>query len=363
MKTTFVAIMAGGIGSRFWPYSREEKPKQFLDILGVGKSLLRLTFERYKKIVPTSNILILTNSKYQKLVLDELPEIDPGNILSEPVRKNTAPCVAYAAFKVYEKDPNAKLIVSPADHFIANQEAFSESIEKAIENVESTNGLLTLGIMPSRPDTGYGYIQFNSGKEKSTINEVYPVKTFTEKPDQKLAKQFIDSGDFLWNSGMFIWKAKTIVKAFRDHLQEVYDAFARDTDKYNSDGEIEYVKEAFEMCPNISIDYGILEKASNVYVQPVDFDWTDLGTWNSLYHNIESDYYKNVHIRSKNAIMHDSSGNLISIPDKKLLLARGLKDYIIVDTEDALLICPISEEQSVKKMVSEAKRQDFDKYF
>ena len=358
MKNTYVAIMAGGIGSRFWPKSRYQFPKQFLDILGVGKTLLQSTYDRFLKICPQENIYILTNENYRPIVQEQLSGINNANILGEPMRKNTAPCVAYFSHKIYATDPDANMIVSPADHLVMHEDKFVDVMKKAIEFADSHDALITLGIRPTKPNTGYGYIQYI---EESEQNGMYKVKTFTEKPSLKIAKTFIKSGDFLWNSGIFIWNLKTIQEAFKQNLPEIYDIFGDGKKFYNTENEPAFVNKAFSMCSNISIDYGIMEKADNVYVMPANFGWSDLGTWASLYENYEKDYLSNA-VSGKNVIIHDAADCMVMAPDNKLVILQGLKDFIIVDTEDVLLIFHKSQEQEIKQIVSEVKRSKGDKY-
>ncbi|MBI1342135.1 MAG: mannose-1-phosphate guanylyltransferase [Terrimonas sp.] len=354
----YVAIMAGGIGSRFWPMSRTNYPKQFLDILKTGKTLIQQTFDRYRKMVPLENIYVITSQEYIHLVKEQLKDIPHENILGEPSRKNTAPCIAYISFKLIQKDPNANLIVAPSDNLILENDEFFKTAERALDFVSHINALLTIGIKPTYPNTGYGYIQHES---LQAAPEVYKVKTFTEKPNLELAKTFLASGDFLWNAGIFIWKIKNVITAFEKYLPEMYEVFAAEKDKFNTPGEQAAIEAIYPQCTNISIDFGIMEKADNVYVIPASFSWSDLGTWNSAWDNMEKDYLGNA-VAGENVMVIDATKCVVSAPDKKLVLLQGLDDYIIVDTQDVLLICKKEKEQEIKEFVSEVKRNKGDKY-
>ncbi|MCH5599934.1 mannose-1-phosphate guanylyltransferase [Niabella ginsengisoli] len=334
-KNQYVAIMAGGIGSRFWPKSRTNFPKQFLDILGTGKTLIQSTFSRYSKVVPVENIFVVTSEDYTDIVKEQLPDIPVENIVAEPFRKNTAPCIAYIAFKIYEKDPDAVMIAAPADNHIPDEEKFAEVMIKALDFVAHINAITTVGIMPTHPNTGYGYIQH---AETEVAPGIYKVKTFTEKPNMELAKTFIESGDFLWNSGIFTWKCKTIINAFEQHLPEVYELFYSEKEKFNTPEEKKMIESVYSQCPSISIDFGIMEKANNVYIIPASFSWSDLGTWNSAHANMEKDYFDNA-VAGKDVMVFDTHDCVIHTSNKKLVLVQGLEDYIIVDTEDVLMIC------------------------
>ncbi|MCB0507816.1 MAG: mannose-1-phosphate guanylyltransferase [Bacteroidetes bacterium] len=357
-KNNFVCIMAGGIGSRFWPASRTEKPKQFLDILGTGKTLIQTTFDRFLKICPKENIFILTHSDYIGLVKEQIPSIEDVQILTEPARKNTAPCIAYAAFKINKINPDANIIVAPSDHIILQEDAFINIANTALEFVAKNDALCTLGIRPTRPDTGYGYIQYF---EKETSSGIHKVKTFTEKPIKEVAQQFIESGDFLWNAGIFIWNVKSILASLEKNLLEVYDAFSEAEKDILTNKETEAIEKAFITCPSISIDYGILEKANNVYTLPSSFGWSDLGTWASLYVEKEKDYFKNA-VNGKNVVVYESTNNIINVPTKKLVVIQGLENYIVVDTDDVLLICNKDEEQRIKEFTHDIKMNKGDKY-
>lgn len=354
----YVAIMAGGIGSRFWPMSRTNHPKQFLDILGTGKTLIRETFERYGKIVPPENIYIVTSQEYVDKVQQELPELPAGNILAEPSRKNTAPCIAYIAFKLQQKNPDALMMVAPADHLIQDEAGFADTASRAFSFVDTVNALVTIGIKPSHPNTGYGYIQHEA---QEAAPGVYQVKTFTEKPNLELAKTFLASGDFLWNAGIFTWKIKTIITAFEQHLPEMFEVFAAEKDAFNTPAEKAAIERIYPQCTNISIDFGIMEKAENVYVIPASFAWSDLGTWNSAWENMEKDYFQNA-VAGENTMIVDAKSCVVNVPNDKLVVLQGLEDYIIVDTKDALLICQKSKEQEIKDYVAEVKRNKGDRF-
>ncbi len=357
-KNHYVAIMAGGIGSRFWPKSRTNFPKQFLDILGIGKTLIQVTYERYRKIVPTENIYVVTSEDYTAIVQNQLPDLPVKNIVAEPFRKNTAPCIAYIAFKIHEQNPEAVMIAAPADNHISDEENFVAIMNKALDFVSHINALTTVGIMPTHPNTGYGYIQHDS---TAVASGVFKVKTFTEKPNLELAKVFIKSGDFLWNSGIFTWKCETVISAFEQHLPELYDLFQAEKEKFNAPNEEKTIATIYSQCPNISIDFGIMEKANNVYTIPASFSWSDLGTWNSAYANMEKDYFDNA-VVGTDVMVFDTHNCMIHTEGQKLVLVQGLEDYIVVDTDDVLMICKKEKEQEIKDYVSEIKRTKGDKF-
>jgi mannose-1-phosphate guanylyltransferase len=357
-KHHYVAIMAGGIGSRFWPMSRTGFPKQFLDILGIGKTLIQQTFERYSRFIPKENIYIITSQEYTDIVKKQLPEAVPENILAEPSRKNTAPCIAYIAFKLLKKDPKALMIAAPADHLILETDEFIHTAQKALSFVDHINALVTIGIKPTYPNTGYGYIQHETAE---VATDIYKVKIFTEKPNTELATAFIASGDFLWNAGIFIWKVKNILAAFEKYEPELYEVFAAEKDKFNTKQEQEALEAIYPQCTNISIDFAVMEKAENVYITPATFGWSDLGTWNSAWENKDKDYFGNA-VVGKNVMVVDANNCMVHVPDNKLVLLQGLKDYIVVDTKDVLLICKKDKEQEIKEYVAEVKRNKGDKY-
>lgn len=350
--------MAGGIGSRFWPMSRMAYPKQFLDILGTGKTLIQGTFDRFAKFVPKENIYIVTSEEYRHIVVEQIPGISFDNILCEPSRKNTAPCIAYISYKLNQLNPNASLMCAPADHLILDETAFYKVCLEAMDFVLKHKALVTLGIKPSHPNTGYGYIQFD---QQAVSDNVYQVKTFTEKPNPELARTFLQSGDFLWNAGIFAWQIKSIVRAFEKYLPEMAEVFDAEKEFFNTPKEKEAIGRIYPQCTNISIDYGIMEKADNVYIIPSSFGWSDLGTWNSAYDNMEHDYLGNA-AAGKQIMVMDATRCMIHTPDDKLVVLQGLDDYIIVDTKDVLLICKKEKEQEIKEFVAEVKRNKGDKY-
>jgi len=357
-KDNYVAIMAGGIGSRFWPVSRVDLPKQFLDILNTGKTLIQSTFDRFAQYIPIENIFIVTAYQYKEIVAGQLPLLPGENIVCEPSRKNTAPCIAYISYKLQQLNPKSNLICAPADHLILDDTAFIKTSIEALEFTEKNNALLTLGIKPFQPNTGYGYIQY---EQQSVSDNIYKVKTFTEKPDLELAKTFIASGDFLWNAGIFVWQTKKIITAFEKYLPEIHELFDGAKKVMNSVKEKEAIDLIYPLCVNISIDYGILEKADNVYVIPSSFGWSDLGTWGSAYENLEKDYHENA-VAGNNIILFDSSKNMVHTTGDKLILLQGLEDFIVVDTTDALLVCKKENEQNIKEYLSEIRRNKGDKY-
>ena len=358
-KDYYAIIMAGGIGSRFWPISRTSYPKQFIDILGTGKTLIQNTYERFLKVCPKENIYIVTNENYLDLVRAQLPEMAEQQILTEPVMRNTAPCIAYGCFKIESINPNASIVVAPSDHLILDEAAFITAIQKSLKIASENQCLITLGIMPSRPDTGYGYIQYT---DQIIGEDFHKVKTFTEKPTLDIAKTFIQSGDFLWNAGIFIWSADAILKAFSRYLPEMSEIFAEARPVYNSVNEKNHIHRTYLQCTNISIDYGIMEKADNVYVLPSEFGWSDLGTWASIYQLAEKDYVGNVVIPSEKVIMYDSSNCMVNVPGEKLVVLQGLHDYIGVESNNTLLICPRDQEQNVKQVVADVKAKFGPKY-
>ena len=353
--------MAGGVGSRFWPMSRSSHPKQFLDILGTGQTLLQQTYKRFSKVCPKENIFIVIHESYRELIFEQIKGISGSNIISEPARKNTAPCVAYASYKIASLNPDARIVVAPSDHLILKESTFVKAINSCFKKAGSEDCLVTLGIKPTRPDTGYGYIQFKESEAKESDNRIKRVKTFTEKPDLEMAKFFLKSGDFLWNSGIFIWSAKSIVAAFEKHVPEIHELFNSDRSKYNSPEEAEYVKGIYSNCKNISIDYAVLEKADNVYVRSSAIGWSDLGTWGSLFGHIEKDGSQNA-IVGKNVMMYESSGCIVNVPKEKLVVLQGLEDYIVVEWDNILLICKKENEQQIKTFVNDVKVMKGDKF-
>lgn len=353
-NNTYCIIMAGGIGSRFWPLSKSSTPKQFLDILGMGKSLIRQTYERFLPVCPKENFLVVTSSEYKALVLKEIPELTEAQVLQEPFRRNTAPCIAYANAFIRTREKNANIIVTPADHLIINEDAFIQSIEQGIEFTNQNESLLTLGIKPHRPETGYGYIQI--GKSKAETPAFKKVKTFTEKPNAELARVFFESGEFFWNSGIFIWTLTAIDQAFEKHLPDIQQLFRNLDEKIGSSIEQETLTQTYTECKNISIDYGIMEKASNVYVQTVNFGWSDLGTWSSLYEYSAQDINDNAVINGK-VLLYDTKKSIINVPKDKVAIIKGLENYIVVDSGTELLICPKDNEQQIKQFTTDIKTE------
>ncbi|MFQ5447209.1 MAG: mannose-1-phosphate guanylyltransferase [Saprospiraceae bacterium] len=337
----------GGVGSRFWPASRESGPKQFLDILGVGKSLIRLTFERFLKLCPAENIFIVTNARYKALVKEHLPELTDNQILCEPSRNNTAPCVAYACFKLQALNPAANIVFAPSDHVILKEEEFLEKIRKAIAFAATNDALLTLGIEPTRPDTGYGYVHYS----KEHKDGVHKVHKFTEKPNLETARNFLDSGEYLWNAGIFIWNVKSILKAFESNANDIFAILSKGAGLYNTPEEQAFIDEHYPGTPNISVDFAILEKSENVYTLPASIGWSDLGTWASLHAERPKDEAGNV-LQATTVIAENVTNSLIRLPAGKLAVLKGLDDFIVVDEGDVLLVWPKSEEQGIKKIVS-----------
>jgi len=350
--------MAGGIGSRFWPMSRTDFPKQFLDILNTGRTLIQSTYDRFALFIPAENIYVVTSDQYKDIVAEQLPLLPVANILSEPSRKNTAPCIAYISYKLRQLNPDANLVCAPADHIILQPEAFKEVCLRALDFTAHIKGLVTLGIKPTHPNTGYGYIQY---EQQSVSDSVYKVKTFTEKPDRELAKTFLESGDFLWNAGIFVWQVKNIVAAFEKFLPEMHDVFDAEKNYFNTDAETEAIDRIYPQCTNISIDYGVMEKADNVYIIPSSFGWSDLGTWASAYDNLQKDYFENA-VAGNNVMVIDATRNMVHADNHKLVLLQGLDDFIIVDTKDVLLICKKDKEQAIKEYVAEVKKLKGDKF-
>lgn len=347
----YAVIMAGGVGSRFWPVSTQKFPKQFHDMLGTGDSLLQKTFNRLAKLIPMENILIATNMKYKDLVLSQLNMISEHQLLLEPTLRNTAPCIIYATLKIKKKNPDAVMIVAPSDHWIDEEEVFIKNIKTAFKACEKNEILMTLGIQPSSPNTGYGYIEF-----EKTKNELKKVKQFTEKPDLLKATKFIESGNYLWNAGIFIWSVESISKAFEKYLPEMNALFCKGTKLYNSDFEEAFIADNYEKAENISIDYGIMQKASNIFVLPVDFGWNDLGTWSSLYGKLKKDENENAIVNAR-TIFNDSTNNMVSTSKNKHVVIKGLNDFIVVENEDVILICPKKNEQDIKEIVAEVKQK------
>ena len=350
--------MAGGIGSRFWPLSRTDFPKQFLDILNTGRTLIQSTYDRFTLFVPKENIYVVTTNQYKDIVAEQLPDIPVDNILCEPSRKNTAPCIAYISYKLNQLNPEANLICAPADHIILDPAGFEATCLQALKFTYHIKALVTLGIKPTHPNTGYGYIQYD---QQAVGENVFKVKTFTEKPDKDLARTFISSGDFLWNAGIFVWQVKNIVKAFETFLPEMHDVFDAEKNNFSTANEKEAIERIYPQCVNISIDYGVMEKADNVYIIPSSFGWSDLGTWASAYDNLDKDYLENA-VTGANVMIIDATKNIVHAESGKLVLLQGLDDFIVVDTKDVLLICKKDKEQEIKEYVAEVKRNKGDKF-
>ncbi len=355
-QNNYVIIMAGGVGSRFWPFSREHFPKQFQDMLGTGKSILQQTAERFEHVCPPENLYVVTHQQYKEQVKEHLPFLSDEQILPEPVRRNTAPCIAYASHKIAKRNPNANLVISPADHIIQDKANFERTILKVLEQTAQNDILVTLGIQPTRPDTGYGYIQVSD----ETLGSLHKVKTFTEKPNAELAQTFLESGEFLWNAGIFIWNVQAILKAFNEHLPEITSAFAELHDKYYTEAEEHELKLAYYQCKNVSIDYGVMEKSQQVYVMPSDFDWSDLGTWKSLHDMAEKD--ENHNVLQGNILAYESKGCIVKTPKERLVVVQGLEDFIVAEYDNVLVICKKDHEQQIRQFVKDAKEHGGKEY-
>ena len=356
MKNNYCVIMAGGVGSRFWPFSTNNRPKQFLDFFGTGKSLLRMTFERFRDVVPVENVYVVTNAAYKDTVKEQLPELSDNQVLLEPMRRNTAPCIAYATYKIRETNAEANIIVVPSDHLITNETEYVRVVKEGLRFVSLNDSILTLGMKPTRPETGYGYIQIGTGG-----GELRKVKTFTEKPNAEMAKIFYESGEFYWNSGMFLWRADVVVKAFESLLPDVAEKFEVGREYYNTEREQAFIDRIYPLCPNISIDYGIMEKASNVYVMMSDFGWSDLGTWSSLYDLSAKDGDGNAVLKC-NAGLYGCQNNIIALPKGKLAVIDGLEGYLVAEEGDVLLICKKDDEAKIRQFVKDAGERYGDKY-
>ncbi len=345
----YVAIMAGGIGSRFWPASRESRPKQFLDILGTGKSLLQLTYERFARITDAERILIVTNNAYRDQVQEQLPELPTANVLCEPSRNNTAPCVAYTAFRIEALDPEAAMIIAPSDHVILKEDSFLTAVQIGVDFISRQDALVTLGIEPTRADTGYGYIKYAAAETQAGVHKV---EAFREKPNSATAQEYLKEGGYVWNAGIFIWRAKDILAAFAEHAEQIYSTLAPGRGKFATSDEQSFIDVAYPQTEAISVDYAIMERAGNVYTIPADIGWSDLGTWGSLHAFAGKDDRSNV-VQGGNTVMLDSSNNLVRTNDGKLVVIRGLEDFIVVDEEDVLMIYPKSQEQEIKQLTKD----------
>lgn len=358
MHNNYVAILAGGIGVRFWPESRQKLPKQFLDLLGTGRSLLQETFNHFKEICPIENLYIVTLDIYEKIVAEQLPQVLPQNIVLEPSRKNTAPSAAYITHKIYANNPNANIVVSPADHLITEHRVFQQQVFEALDFVAHTEDIAVIGVRPTTPNTNFGYIQY----EQETNNEpFFKVKTFVEKPNLELARTFLRSGDFLWNSGIFVWNAKTFIKTLALFFPELNDVFVQAKDVLNTEKEKKAMEMLYAQCTTISIDYAILERMRNLYVLASRFGWSDLGNWESVYEQKEKDYLSNA-VNGKNVMIIDATGSMVTASDNKLVILQGLEHYLVIDTEDVLLICERNKEHQIKEYLAEVKRKTSDKY-
>lgn len=353
----YAILMAGGVGSRFWPVSTQNFPKQFHDMLGTGDTLIQKTFQRLAKLIPEENIFILTNERYNDLVIEQLPSITKRQVVLEPAMRNTAPCILYASLKIQKENENAVMIVAPSDHWIEDEDAFSKNVQIAFDYCESNDALMTLGITPTFPNTGYGYIEY----DKSSDVDIKPVKQFREKPDYKTAKSFLAQGNFLWNAGIFMWSAKSVVAAFQRNQPELYQLFERGYDIYNTDAEDDFIKNNYSKAENISVDYALMEKSDNVFVIPATFDWNDLGTWGSLYDKLDKDAHDNAVVNAR-VLAEDASGNMIRSNKDKIVVVDGLKDYIIVDKDEVLLIFPKEKEQDIKKVLQNVKANFGEEY-
>ncbi len=350
----YVAIMAGGVGSRFWPASREARPKQFLDILGIGRTLLQMTYDRFLPLIPKENIFIVTNEMYADLVKEQLPDITNNQILSEPSRNNTAPCLAYTAFKLKSLNPNAVFVVASSDHYIINEGAFLENISMALDFAGTNDALVTLAIKPTSPNTGYGYVQFN--RNDANNDGIFKVKSFTEKPNLETAREFLAAGNYLWNAGIFIWSVKSLLKSYKNNATEIYDLLKQGEAAYNTEGEQNFVNEFYPRTPNISVDFAIMEKAENVYTIPGTFTWSDLGAWNALYEESAKDEDGNA-LLGNQILASELNNCLVRVADpEKLVVLRGLENFIVVDDGNALMIYPKSKEQEIKQVTETLKK-------
>ncbi len=354
MNNNFCIIMAGGTGSRFWPLSRMVKPKQFLDILGTGRTFLQQTYDRFSKIIPTGNFVVVTNTKYHSLVREQLPQLNDDQILLEPLRRNTGPCIAWATFKIKTINPDAQLIVAPSDHVILKEDEFIHQIKNGLDFVKNNKALLTLGIKPCRPETAYGYIQVHKKVDFKELDNLYKVKIFAEKPDLQMAKLFVESGEFFWNSGIFIWSMPAIMEAYDMHLKNVSLLFESGTKLYNTNDEVHFINKIYSEMPSISVDYGIMEKAQNVYVLTADFGWSDLGNWGTLYENRTKDDSGNV-ISGDNVLIYDTKNCIVNISGEKIAVLQGLDGYIVAESNDTLMICRKEDEQQIKKFVTDVR--------
>lgn len=346
-KNNYAILMAGGVGSRFWPVSTTEFPKQFHDMLGSGETLIQKTFGRLSKLIPAKNILILTNERYNNIVLEQLPMVKQEQVLLEPAMRNTAPCILYASLKIKKLNPNAVVVVAPSDHWIEDEDAFTNNLKTCFDFCTNENVLLTLGIQPTFPNTGFGYIEF----DKTSENKLKKVRQFREKPDYETAKSFLISGNFVWNAGIFIWSVQSILEAFEKFQPQMFQLFQLGYDTYNTPLEADFIEKKYALAENISIDYAVMENANNVYVLPATFDWNDLGTWGSLHEKLNKDENNNAVVNAT-VILNNSSSNIISTSKDKLVIIDGLEDFIVVDKDNILLIYPKNKEQEIKSVVA-----------
>ena len=360
-KNHYAVIMAGGVGSRFWPVSTTEFPKQFHDMLGTGQTLLQKTFERLTRFIPNENILILTNEKYRDLVKEQLPSIKTPQVVTEPAMRNTAPCILYAAMKIHKMDPKAVMIVAPSDHWIEAEELFAKDVNRCFERCEEGEAICTMGVIPTFPNTGYGYIEFDQRSGKDQDHDLKRVMQFKEKPVYQTAKKYLEQGNFLWNAGIFMWSVRTILEAFKKFQPSQYKLFKAGQDYYNTDREAEFIQEHYASAENISIDYAILERAEDIYVQPASFDWNDLGTWGSLYDRLEKDHQENALVNAR-LLGINASGNMVRTGEGKLVVVEDLNDYIIVDKQEVLLIMPKSKEQEIKNVLIQVREMYGDQF-
>ena len=349
-KNYYAILMAGGVGSRFWPVSTLDFPKQFHDMLGTGDTLIQKTFNRLSKLIPKENIFILTNERYNDLVFEQLPEVTQRQVVLEPAMRNTAPCILYASLKIQKENEDAIMIVAPSDHWIEDEDAFTSNVKQAFDFCAQNDALMTLGIEPTFPNTGYGYIEF----DKTSNGQIKKVKQFREKPDYETAKTFISQGNFLWNAGIFMWSVKNVIAAFKNNQPELYHLFETGYEAYNTDFEDDFIRDNYEKAENISVDYAIMESSKNVYVIPATFDWNDLGTWGSLYDKLDKDNNDNAIVNAQ-TLTEDATGNMIRTKSKKVVVVDGLNDYIIVDKDEVLLIFPKAKEQDIKKVLQNVK--------
>ncbi|RCT55851.1 mannose-1-phosphate guanylyltransferase [Winogradskyella sp. KYW1333] len=356
-KNYYAILMAGGVGSRFWPVSTQHFPKQFHDMLGTGETLIQKTFNRLARLIPSENIFILTNERYNDLVFEQLQGVTKRQVVLEPAMRNTAPCILYASLKIQKENKDAVMIVAPSDHWIEDEDTFSENVKTAFDFCESNDALMTLGITPTFPNTGYGYIEY----DKTSTNEIKSVNQFREKPDYETAKTFLDQGNFLWNAGIFMWSVKTVINTFKSNQPELFELFESGFNVYNTEFEDDFIRDNYGKAENISVDYAIMEKSGNVYVIPATFDWNDLGTWGSLYDKLDKDKNANAVVNSK-VLLEDSNGNMIRSKKDKIVVVDGLNDYIIVDKDEVLLIFPKEKEQDIKKVLQNVKAKFGEEY-